>query len=264
MTVVLRRLRSCRWARAQVRQDLASPAGRDVRWHPRRAPGHGGGRQASHAAPRRWRASATSTGGITLSYRKIHGERARSRRSARAAVRPLSGCRRRRSVDLRAGWSSPSRGSSADSGRAAASLVPCLFVPFRAQGGSATALPYCLRWDRRRAGITAMEVVTTLVRVWESARLVSAAEPGRRGADRAVGGQVMRVAWYCFTATFGRRRGGYLAVVLLIGLAGGIAMGSVAAARRTQASFATFLASTNPSDLSLSLTVFAPDLTKKL
>ena len=109
-----------------------------------------------------------------------------------------------------------------------------------------------------------MEVVTTLVRVWESARLVSAAGPGRRGADRVVGGQVMRVAWYRFTATFGRRRGGYLAIVLLIGLAGGIAMGSVAAARRTQASYATFLASTNPSDLSLSLTVFAPDLTRKL
>jgi hypothetical protein len=40
-----------------------------------------------------------------------------NRRSARAAVRLLSGCRRRRSVDLRAGWSSPSRGSSADSER---------------------------------------------------------------------------------------------------------------------------------------------------
>lgn len=39
--------------------------------------------------------------------------------------------------------------------------------------------------------------------------------------------------------------------MLLIGLTGGVAMGSVAAARRTQASFATFLASTHPSDLSL-------------
>ena len=72
----------------------------------------------------------------------------------------------------------------------------------------------------------------------------------------------MRVAWYRFPATFGRRRNGYLAIVLLIGLTGGVAMGSVAAARRTQASFATFLAGTNPSDLSL--TVFAPDLTKAL
>jgi hypothetical protein len=72
----------------------------------------------------------------------------------------------------------------------------------------------------------------------------------------------MRVAWYRFTATLGRRRGGYLTIVLLIGLVGGIAMASVAGARRTQASFATFLASTSPSDLSL--TVFAPNLTKNL
>ena len=72
----------------------------------------------------------------------------------------------------------------------------------------------------------------------------------------------MRVAWYRLPATFGRRRNGYLAIVLLIGLTGGVAMGSVAAARRTQASFATFLASTKPSDLSL--TVFGPNLAKAL
>ncbi len=72
----------------------------------------------------------------------------------------------------------------------------------------------------------------------------------------------MRVAWYRFTATFGRRRGGYLTIVLLIGLTGGIAMASVAAARRTQASFATFLASTNPSDLAVQ--AGAPNLTREL
>jgi len=77
-----------------------------------------------------------------------------------------------------------------------------------------------------------------------------------------VGGQVLRVAWYRFPAIFGRRRNGYLAIVLLIGLTGGVAMGSFAAARRTQASFAAFLASTNPSDLSL--TVFGPNLAKAL
>ncbi len=72
----------------------------------------------------------------------------------------------------------------------------------------------------------------------------------------------MRVVWYRFVATLGRRWGGYLSVVLLVGLTGGIAMGSLAAARRTQASFTTFLSSTKPSDMSL--TVDAPNLTRDL
>jgi hypothetical protein len=63
----------------------------------------------------------------------------------------------------------------------------------------------------------------------------------------------MPVAWYRFTTTFGRRWGSYLAVVLLIGLIGGIAMASVAAARRTQSSYPAFLASTNPSDLTMTV-----------
>ena len=83
-----------------------------------------------------------------------------------------------------------------------------------------------------------------------------------RGVVRVVSGQVMRVARYRFAATFGRRWGGYLTLVLLIGLIGGIALGSVAAARRTQSSYATFLASTKPSDLSL--TVQGQNLAKKL
>ena len=79
----------------------------------------------------------------------------------------------------------------------------------------------------------------------------------------------MAVAWYRFTATFGRRWGGYLAIVLVIGLIGGIAMASVAAARRTQSSYPAFLASTNPSDLTM--TVYSngsgsagPSLTAKI
>jgi FtsX-like permease family/MacB-like periplasmic core domain len=64
-------------------------------------------------------------------------------------------------------------------------------------------------------------------------------------------GPVLRVAWYRFRATLGHRWGGYLSVILLVGLVGGVAMGSIAAARRTQSSFSVFLASTNPSDLSV-------------
>jgi len=66
----------------------------------------------------------------------------------------------------------------------------------------------------------------------------------------------MRVARYRFARTLRNRRTGYLSIVLLIGLIGGIAMGSIGAARRTQGSYTAFLASTFPSDLSI--TVF-PD-----
>ena len=38
---------------------------------------------------------------------------------------------------------------------------------------------------------------------------------------------VLSVAWYRFRATFRRRRSGYLAIVLLIGLVGGLAMASL-------------------------------------
>ncbi|MGZ7085521.1 MAG: ABC transporter permease [Ilumatobacteraceae bacterium] len=64
---------------------------------------------------------------------------------------------------------------------------------------------------------------------------------------------VVRVAWFRFRATFRHRLGGYLALVLLIGLIGGAAMGAVAAARRTQSSYSEFLASTKPSDLIVNL-----------
>ncbi len=59
----------------------------------------------------------------------------------------------------------------------------------------------------------------------------------------------MRVVWYRFRAALGHRWGGYLCLVLLIGSVGGLAMGSVAGARRTQSSYPAYLASTNPSDL---------------
>jgi hypothetical protein len=63
--------------------------------------------------------------------------------------------------------------------------------------------------------------------------------------------QLLRFVRHRFRTTFRRRWGGYLALVLLIGVMGGIAMGSIAAGRRTQSSYPRFLASTSPSDLNV-------------
>jgi FtsX-like permease family len=76
------------------------------------------------------------------------------------------------------------------------------------------------------------------------------------GAPRAT---VWRAAWYRFRATFRRRRGGYLALALLVGLVGGVALGSLTAARRTYASYPALLASTNPSDLFVLPQTSTPD-----
>lgn len=71
--------------------------------------------------------------------------------------------------------------------------------------------------------------------------------------------EFMPVAWYWFRASFRRRWTNYLTIALLIGLVGGVAIGSVGAARRTESSFNVFLVSTNPSDMSVLL--YAPKLT---
>jgi ABC-type lipoprotein release transport system permease subunit len=72
----------------------------------------------------------------------------------------------------------------------------------------------------------------------------------------------LRIGWYWFRATLRRRWGAYLAVVLLVGSVGGLAVGSIGAAQRTRSSFNVFLASTNPSDFTITLE--APNVTAVL
>jgi ABC-type lipoprotein release transport system permease subunit len=74
--------------------------------------------------------------------------------------------------------------------------------------------------------------------------------------------RVLNVSWYWFRATLSRRLTNYLSIALLIGLVGGIAMGSVIAAQRTSSSYNVFLASTNPSDIDM--TIGAPNLASEL
>lgn len=73
-------------------------------------------------------------------------------------------------------------------------------------------------------------------------------------------GQPLQLARYRFGATFGRRWPGYLSLALLIGLVGGLSMGSIAGARRTDSSFTVFWKSTNPSDLIGPTGILNPDL----
>ncbi len=71
-------------------------------------------------------------------------------------------------------------------------------------------------------------------------------------------GQIGSLGWYRFRATLRVRWRGYVMLALIIGWLGGLALGSLAAARRTQSSFPAYLASTNPSDLGLAITVYDP------
>jgi hypothetical protein len=75
-------------------------------------------------------------------------------------------------------------------------------------------------------------------------------------------GTSLPIAWYWLRTNFARRWSSYLAIALLIGLVGGVSIGSIAAARRTDSSFNVFLKSTNPSDMSVLLP--GPNLTSHL
>lgn len=73
---------------------------------------------------------------------------------------------------------------------------------------------------------------------------------GSRGAtDGESLSAALHTAWYRTVTGWRRQRAGYLVLVVLIGLVGGVALGSLAAARRTDSSYATFLSNSNPSDL---------------
>ena len=77
-----------------------------------------------------------------------------------------------------------------------------------------------------------------------------------------MGSEVFGVARYRFAATLRRTWGGYVAMVLLLGVIGGTALGSLVAARETASSYATFLARTNPSDMNVALQ--APNIAARL
>jgi hypothetical protein len=82
-----------------------------------------------------------------------------------------------------------------------------------------------------------------------------------QGHER-VKGNALRVGWFWVRANLKRTWTDYLVVVLLVGSIGGLAIGTLTAAKRTQSSFNVFLASTNPSDLTVTLE--APNISADL
>jgi hypothetical protein len=73
---------------------------------------------------------------------------------------------------------------------------------------------------------------------------------------------IWRVGWFWSRTNLRRRWTSYLMLIALVGAIGGLAIGSVVAAQRTSSSYNTFLASTNPSDLSI--TIAAPNVSSEL
>jgi ABC-type antimicrobial peptide transport system permease subunit len=69
-----------------------------------------------------------------------------------------------------------------------------------------------------------------------------------------------RVAWFRNRACLYQRLIGLVTIVVLIGAIGGLALASVAGARRTESSFPTYLQSTNPSDVAVFSTYDDPGL----
>ncbi len=70
--------------------------------------------------------------------------------------------------------------------------------------------------------------------------------------------ETIALALYRLRATRGGRLGGYLTIVVLMGALGGLALGSVAGARRTQSSYPVLVASTHPSSLEVPTAVDNP------
>ena len=73
-----------------------------------------------------------------------------------------------------------------------------------------------------------------------------------------------RIAWYRLRLDLPRRWGSYAGIVLLVTLVGGIALGSIAGARRSESAFPTFLKATNPSDLAIDVGQYNPKILREI
>jgi hypothetical protein len=73
-----------------------------------------------------------------------------------------------------------------------------------------------------------------------------------------------RIAWYRFRLDLPRRWTNYLALVILIAVVGGISLGSIAGARRSESAYPAFLKNTDPSDLAIDVGTYNPKILKEI
>jgi len=73
-----------------------------------------------------------------------------------------------------------------------------------------------------------------------------------------------RVALYRLRLDLPRRWTSYAGIALLVALVGGLALGSIAGARRSESAFPTFLQGTHPSDLAIDVGQYNPKILKEI
>ncbi len=76
--------------------------------------------------------------------------------------------------------------------------------------------------------------------------------------------EIGRVAWFRLRLDLPRYWTSYAGIVLLVALVGGISLGSIAGARRSESAFPTFLKATNPSDLAIDVGLYNPKILKEV
>jgi FtsX-like permease family len=76
--------------------------------------------------------------------------------------------------------------------------------------------------------------------------------------------EIWRVAWYRLRLDLPRRWTSYVGLVVLVALVGGLSLGSIAGARRSESAFPTFLKGTNPSDLAIDVGTYNPKILKEV
>lgn len=97
-----------------------------------------------------------------------------------------------------------------------------------------------------------------------AANPLSPFSPRERRERRSMTRDAFRIAWYRFATDLPRRWRSYLLLAILVAVIGGLALGSIAGARRSESAYPAFLKRTNPSDLQIDIGEYNPKILRKI